>query len=89
MGDDPRLRAATPDAAGGGKRQVSLMLAYMRITNTYEVKSITNSTWYKPGDWISADNVQKIVDTLPNWEVVMAELDFLSKIPIPVIGGIA
>jgi hypothetical protein len=83
------LKTMVPTAEDNvGKKQVSLMLAYMRITNNYEVKSITNSTWYKPGDWLSVESVEKIIATLPNWEVVMAELDFLSKIPIPVVGGL-
>jgi len=73
---------------GQKQKQVTLMLSYFRPTNGYEVKSIVNSTWYKPGDWISEGNVKKIIDTLPHWEVVMAELDFLSKLPIPIVGGL-
>ena len=34
-------------------RQVGLALTYFRITNSYEVRSITNSAYYRPGDWLT------------------------------------
>jgi len=81
---------AAPEPADNAqkKKQVTLMLSYFRPTNAYEVKEISNSTWYKPGDWLTEATVKEIIDKMPNWEIIMAELDFLSKLPLPIVGGL-
>lgn len=43
----------------------------------YEVKTITNSTKYKPGQWLGADEVQQLCDD-PKWDVAIADNQFLS-----------
>ncbi len=62
-------------------RPVQLMLTYFRINNGYEVKQISNSTWYKPGDWLSEATVKIICDR-GDWEVVM-EAASLANLPLP------
>ncbi len=62
-------------------RPVQLTLTYFRIPNAYEVKQISNSVWYKPGDWLSVE-VVKIICDRGDWEVVM-DAASLSDIPLP------
>jgi hypothetical protein len=38
----------------------------------YQVKTITNSTRYKPGEWISVAEVDRI-NSDPNWDVSIAD----------------
>lgn len=45
----------------------------------YEVKQITNTTWYKPGMKLDPNVVTKICD-LPKWQVTMVTTDVLGAI---------
>ena len=54
---------------------VQLTLTYFKITGNYEVKQITNSTWYKPGDWLGED-VVKIICARNDWDVIMNAPDW-------------
>lgn len=38
----------------------------------YQVKTITNSTRHKPGEWLSVEEVQKLCDD-PAWDVTIAD----------------
>jgi hypothetical protein len=76
LADPAPRRDDTPD--GQHLKPVSLVLKYLRVANAYEVQSITNSTWYKPGDWLSVGVVNTIcTGPYPNWSVTMLEMDFL------------
>lgn len=45
----------------------------------YKVAQITNTTWYKPGQWLAPPVVQRLCD-LPGWTVIMADNQLLSEI---------
>ena len=71
---DPRNDAPS----GSHLKPVNLVLKYLRGTGLYEVQSITNSTWYKPGDWLSEAVVNTIcTGPYPQWSVTMVALDFV------------
>jgi len=57
----------------------------------YEVKTITNSTRFKPGEWLNVDVVEQLCND-PNWDVSIADNQFLSillgqigRIPTPAV----
>ena len=56
-------------------RQAGLILAYFRIANGYEVRSITNSAYYRPGDWLSEGAVAALCAS-PKWDVTASAPDF-------------
>jgi hypothetical protein len=49
------------------------------FVHDYKVKSITNTTWYKPGQWLAPNVVQKLCD-LPGWQVNMVDNDLIAAI---------
>lgn len=51
----------------------------MRQGDVFEIKQITNSSWYIPGDHITRDTLKKICET-PNWEVNIIDNDLLKNI---------
>lgn len=67
-------------------KKVQLVLVY--YTNLYVVKSITNTTHYKPGDHLTPEVAQKCCD-IPNWDVTMIDNEILAtiinKLPTPAI----
>jgi hypothetical protein len=58
-------------------KPIIIVLAW--YVHDYKVKSITNTTWYKPGQWLSPTVVQKLCD-LPGWQVNMADNDLIAAI---------
>ena len=56
----------------------------------YEVKTITNSTLYKPGQWLSIEQVEALCKT-PNWDITIADDEtfqhiigmVINAVPIP------
>jgi hypothetical protein len=70
-------------------KKISLGLTW--YGTAFQVKSITNSTYYRPGQWMTAEVAQKCCD-IPNWEVTMVDNDILgnllgsavSHLPLPI-----
>jgi hypothetical protein len=61
------------------KKTIELTLMFFAPTQSYQVKSIKNSTWYKPGQWITTEVAQKCCD-IPNWQVTMITGDYFETI---------
>jgi hypothetical protein len=59
-------------------------LVLVRLGDIFVVSSITNTTWYRPGDHVTVDTAQKCCD-LPNWKVTMIDNQIISS----VLGGIS
>jgi hypothetical protein len=58
-------------------KPVTLVLAwYLR---DYKVTAVQNTTFYKPGMWLTVELVQKLCD-LPGWTVQMADNDLLGTL---------
>jgi hypothetical protein len=53
----------------------------------FQLKSITNTTWYKPGEWLSESVVQYCCE-ISNWDVTLIENNTLSMI-FGILGGVA
>jgi hypothetical protein len=61
----------TPPAKPAPK-QIKMTLTW-GTHNQYQVKTITNSTAYKPEEWLDVDVVTKLCsDEYPNWDISMA-----------------
>jgi hypothetical protein len=58
-------------------KDITLVLAW--YVHDYKVKAISNTTWYKPGMWLSPDVVQKICD-MPGWDVQMVDNDLIQML---------
>jgi hypothetical protein len=62
----------------------TIMLAAWPLT--YEVKTVTNSVSFKPGEQLNRDAVLALcVD--PDWEVTICSVDLLHLIPLPFVGA--
>jgi hypothetical protein len=49
--------------------------------NQYQVKTITNSTAYKPDEWLDEEIVTKLCsDEYPNWDISMANDQTMQQI---------
>jgi hypothetical protein len=58
-------------------KKIELTLTY--YVNAYKVTSIKNSTWYRPGMWLSSDVVQQICET-PGWDVTIIDNQILQTL---------
>jgi hypothetical protein len=77
-------------------KHVTVTLLYLKSANVYYVHEITNTNWYKPGDWLS-DEIIAGINRTPGWETKIDNLDavktalsylqpfasLLNKLPIP------
>jgi hypothetical protein len=64
-------------------RMIEVTMAYAKIPNSYTVRTIRNSTFWKPGDWVSFDTMSKTCAN-PGWDVTMIEFKMeLPHLPIP------
>jgi hypothetical protein len=57
-------------------RKVQLVLAW--YVHEYKVLSITGTTYYKPGEWLSPEVVEQCC-ALPNWTVTMTDNSMLAS----------
>jgi hypothetical protein len=51
----------------------------MRLGQVFEIKQITNTSWYIPGDHITRDTLKKICE-MPDWEVNIIDNDILKTL---------
>lgn len=65
-------------------QKVDLSLEWNGLFHAYKVISITNTTWYKPGEWLSEDVVTACCQT-KGWSVTMAHDDFFKNLLMQVI----
>ena len=60
-------------------KPIELTLLYLSLTDAYQVSSVTNTTWYKPGDWLAATTVGQL-SAMKNWKTTSTSYDLLNKI---------
>lgn len=60
-------------------KKISLTLMFGMFSHAYQVKTITNTTYYKPGEWMSPEVAEQCCN-LPNWEVTMVGDDIIQFI---------
>ena len=73
----------SPPPPKGKKIEIALMWGDM--ARAYKVITIKNTTWYRPGIWLSEEIVGKICE-LPDWTVTLTD-DDLWKNVLGFIGG--
>ena len=71
MKEEQKLKAPTTHSGPPGKA-VALQLIWYDVGQFYEVASITNTTWYKPGARLSPVDAEKCCQ-ITNWQVTMVE----------------
>jgi hypothetical protein len=45
----------------------------------YQVKSVTNTVWYKPGDWLTESVVAEICK-IPRWTIAIDSYELMKKL---------
>lgn len=56
-----------------------LFLAAPGVGFAYQVKTVTNTVWYKPGDWLTESVVAEICK-IPRWTVSIDSYELMKKI---------
>jgi hypothetical protein len=59
----------------------TVTLVWWAVPGVYEVKAVTNSIDFNPGDHIKPKQVKKLVDD-PSWTVNSGSVDILKFLPI-------
>jgi hypothetical protein len=60
--------------------QISLLFANLPMVGmAYQVKTVSNTVWYKPGDWLTESVVAEICK-IPRWTVTIESYELLKKI---------
>lgn len=60
-------------------KDVEISLLFVSVGYVYQVKSVTNTTWYKPGDWLTESVVAEICK-IPRWTIRIESYELLKKI---------
>jgi hypothetical protein len=63
-------------------KYLTILLSYHSLREAaklppYQVKSITDTTFYKPTDWLSKEDVHAMCVS-PQWSVTMVDFDYLA-----------
>ena len=77
--DKPVIETFAPRQPPSHDKPIELILLYLSLTDAYQVVSTTDTTWYKPGDWLAATTVGQLSD-MKNWKTTSTSYDLLSKI---------
>lgn len=56
-----------------------LFLVAPGVGMAYQVKSVTNTVWYKPGDWLTESVVAEICK-IPRWTITIDSYELMKKI---------
>ena len=60
-------------------KEVTIVLEYNSAVRSYKVKSLVNTIYYKPGEWMTEEVAGEIC-RLKNWKVEINEDDWMSKL---------
>jgi len=66
--------------------KLGLVYGQKALGGQYEVKTITNSTLFTPGQWLDPPRVQALCDD-PTWDVTIADDQTFQMILSTVLGG--
>lgn len=69
-----------PDKAVDKSQQPKkVRVTIMREGPNFVIKTITNTSWYIPGDHITRDTLKKVCE-MPNWEVNVVDNDLIKTL---------
>jgi hypothetical protein len=57
-------------------KDIKVVLAYHTISQHYQVIEITETVYWKPGEWVTVDTMRQ-VDMNPQWSTRMVKFDLL------------
>ncbi len=74
--------ASTTKDEEPARKPISLTLEYSHLIKKYTVKEISNTTQYKPGDWLDTDTVQQLCHFA--WTTVTMREVAAPSLPLPI-----
>lgn len=60
-------------------KPISMNLLFLSMGMVYQVRTVVNTTWYKPGDWLTESVVAEVCK-LKNWTVTIDSYELMKKI---------
>lgn len=60
-------------------KKITMTLMWGVIARAYQVKSITNTTYYRPGEWMCPEVAEQCA-VLPDWEVTSVQDDIINAV---------
>src|SRR5690348_17705306 len=60
-------------------KKITMTVMFGMFCHAYQVKTITNTTYYKPGEWMTAEVLDQI-NLLDNWETQCFDDDIMNAI---------
>jgi hypothetical protein len=60
-------------------KDVQIHLLFLSLGMVYQVRQVTNTVWYKPGDWLTESVVAEICK-IPRWTITIDSYELMKKI---------
>lgn len=60
-------------------KDVTINLLFLSVGMVYQVRQVTNTVWYKPGDWLTESVVAEICK-IPRWTITIDSYELMKKI---------
>jgi hypothetical protein len=60
-------------------KDVQISLLFLAVGYVYQVRTVVNTTWYKPGDWLTEPVVAEICK-IPRWTVTIDSYELMKKV---------
>lgn len=73
---DPHLRGVNPDGLPSHDKKVQIAFSWIVGLKAYQIVSVTNTSYYKPGEWLYEPDVAKLA-ARPGWEFSVTSPDYL------------
>jgi len=90
---DPKLRGPSPQphwTPPSSDKIVQMQLTWIAATNCYKIVTVSNTSYYKPDQWIREEDLAKI-DAMPRWNYAVSSPDYLAmlmglvrNLPLPI-----
>ena len=90
---DAKLRGPAPQphwVPPSSDKTVVMTLSWIAATNCYKIIAVTNTSYYKPDQWIREEDLEKIA-AMPRWTFSVTSPDYIGmllglarNVPIPI-----
>jgi hypothetical protein len=81
--DDHRLRASAVPVLSGippVTKEVVMELSWVDATKRYRIRTISNTSYYKPDQWLTEEGVAIIAMKYPNWKFSASSPDYIAML---------
>ena len=69
-------------------KKVVMQLTWIAANHCYRIRAITNTTYYKPDQWLREEDLAIIATKYPNWEFSVDTPDYLGAL-LGIVGRVA